>query len=168
MNGGGGRVVQCNIEESRGKRGSLATLTHFYVCPSVRPSTSVSDVSRSCRAKAESLPRPRPHPSQHRDNTVYWLWPWCHTDALVYMPSCLKPAYTGKWWTSITCLQEQGQGTSRPRPHPSRPSVCQPTFQFHMSLHLHIPFSYFTRRTAWLTKSVIILWWFHSLSYLQR
>lgn len=74
MNGGGGRVVQCNIEESRGKRGSLATLTHFYVCLSVRLPAWVT-----CHVAGG----PRPRASQghgripHRANTVYWLWPWC-------------------------------------------------------------------------------------------
>lgn len=155
MNGGGGRVVQCNIEESRGKRGSLATLTHFYVCLSVRLPAWVT-----CHVAGG----PRPRVSQghgripHRANTVYWLWPWCHTDTLVYTPSCL-PAYWQVVWYHVSAGARRG--TSRPRPHPSRPSVCQLTIELDKPLFTIYP-SYFTRMTAWLTKSGIILKWFHS------
>lgn len=139
MNGGGGRVVQCNIEESRGKRGSLATLTHFYVCLSVRLPAWVT-----CHVAGQ----PRPRASQghgripHRANTVYWLWPWCHTDTLVYTPSCL-PAYWQVVWYHVSAGARRG--TSRPRPHPSRPSVYQPTIEFDKSL-----FTY--------TRVILLVW----------
>lgn len=86
---------------------------------SVRPSTSVSDVSRGWRAKAESLPRPRPHPSQGQH---------CLLNLAAFL-------------FGITCLQEQGEGRQGHglTPH-VRLSVSLPS----NSISLHLPVLFYS------------------------
>lgn len=96
---------------------------------SVRPSTSVSDVSRGWTAKAESLPRPRPHPSQGQHCLLTLaLMPYRHTRLYAFLFASLL----ARGVVSRVCRSKARDVTPHVRLSASLPSNS-------ISLYLHIP-----------------------------
>lgn len=134
----------------RGEPGKAGQPRHTDLLPrlSVRPSTSVSDVSRGWTAKAESLPRPRPHPSQGQHCLLTLaLMPCRHTRLYAFLFASLLASGV----VSRVCRPRASQGHGL-TPH-VRLSASLPSNS--ISLYLHIPELFYSYDCLTYTKSGI-------------